>query len=70
MNSPEQRSQTRRTLHQTRSDTKIAECDRKLTQYRAALDAGADSATVAHWITDGGRTRRIPGHGPAQRPYD
>jgi site-specific DNA recombinase len=31
---------------------KIAECDRKLAQYRAALDAGANPATVAGWIAD------------------
>jgi site-specific DNA recombinase len=31
---------------------KIAECDRKLAQYRAALDAGASPATVAGWITE------------------
>jgi hypothetical protein len=31
---------------------KVAECDRKLAQYRAALDAGADPATVAKWITE------------------
>jgi site-specific DNA recombinase len=31
---------------------KIAECDRKLIQYRATLDAGADPATVARWITE------------------
>jgi len=31
---------------------RIAECDRKLTQYRAALDAGADPVTVARWITE------------------
>ena len=30
---------------------KIEDCDRKLTQYRAALDAGADATTVAKWIT-------------------
>jgi hypothetical protein len=30
---------------------KIDDCDRRLTQYRAALDAGADPATVAQWIT-------------------
>ena len=29
---------------------KIAECDRKLAQYRAALDAGASPATAAAWI--------------------
>jgi len=31
---------------------KIADCDRRLTQYRATLDAGADPATVAGWITE------------------
>ncbi len=31
---------------------KIAECDRKLTGYRAALDAGASPATVAAWIAE------------------
>jgi len=31
---------------------KIAECDRKLAQYRAALDAGANPATVAAWIDE------------------
>jgi len=31
---------------------KIADCDRKLASYRAALDAGADPATVAAWITE------------------
>jgi hypothetical protein len=31
---------------------KIAECDAKLTQYRAALDAGASPATVAAWISE------------------
>jgi site-specific DNA recombinase len=33
-------------------DAKIAECDRKLAQYRATLYAGADPATVACWITE------------------
>jgi site-specific DNA recombinase len=33
-------------------DTKITDCDRKLAQYRATLDAGADPATVARWITE------------------
>jgi site-specific DNA recombinase len=32
--------------------SKIAECDRKLAQYRAALDAGANPATVAAWIAE------------------
>jgi site-specific DNA recombinase len=31
---------------------KIAECDAKLTQYRAALDAGASPAAVAAWISE------------------
>jgi site-specific DNA recombinase len=31
---------------------KIAECDRKLASYRAALDAGANPATVAAWIAE------------------
>jgi hypothetical protein len=30
----------------------IAECDGKLAQYRAALDAGASPATVAAWIAE------------------
>jgi len=33
-------------------NAQIAECDRKLTQYRAALDAGGDPAIVAGWITE------------------
>lgn len=31
---------------------KIAECDAKLAQYRAVLDAGASPATVAAWIAE------------------
>ncbi|WP_261568964.1 recombinase family protein [Frankia gtarii] len=31
---------------------KIAACDRKLTQHRAALEAGADSALVTGWINE------------------
>jgi site-specific DNA recombinase len=31
---------------------KIADCDHKLAKYRAALDAGADPAVVAAWITE------------------
>jgi site-specific DNA recombinase len=31
---------------------KIAECDAKLAQYRAALDAGASPVTVAGWIAE------------------
>jgi site-specific DNA recombinase len=33
-------------------DARIAEYDGKLAPYRAALDAGADPATVARWITE------------------
>jgi site-specific DNA recombinase len=33
-------------------NAQIAQCDRKLDQYRATLDAGADPATVARWITE------------------
>jgi len=32
--------------------SKIAECDRKLAQYHAALDAGASPATVGGWIAE------------------
>jgi site-specific DNA recombinase len=31
---------------------KITQCDRKLAQYRATLDAGGDPAIVARWITE------------------
>jgi site-specific DNA recombinase len=31
---------------------RVAECDRKLNQYRAALHAGASPATVAGWIAE------------------
>ncbi|MFP8959970.1 recombinase family protein [Streptomyces nanhaiensis] len=31
---------------------RIAECDTKLTRYRAALEAGADPAVVTRWITE------------------
>jgi site-specific DNA recombinase len=34
------------------SAVKVAECERKLAQYRAALDAGANPATVAAWIAE------------------
>jgi site-specific DNA recombinase len=41
-----------RTSDQEEVARKIAECDRKLGQYRAALDAGASPATVAGWIAE------------------
>jgi len=31
---------------------RIADCDRKIAQYRAALDAGGDPAIIARWITE------------------
>ena len=34
------------------ASTRIAECDRKLTQYRATPDAGASPATVGRWIAE------------------
>ncbi len=33
-------------------EAELAACDRKLAQYRAALDAGADPASIARWITE------------------
>jgi hypothetical protein len=30
----------------------IADCDRKLTGYRAVLDAGGDPVTISRWITE------------------
>jgi hypothetical protein len=32
--------------------SKIAECGRKLAQYRGALDSGASPVTVATWIAE------------------
>ena len=32
--------------------SRIAACDRKLTGYRAALDAGGDPAPISRWITE------------------
>ena len=47
---------------------KIAECDRKLAGYRAALDAGASPATVAAWIAEHrSRKSRIPGRQAPER---
>ena len=46
--------------------SKVAECDRKLAQYRAILDAGANSGTVAAWIAETeaekARRRATPSH--------
>jgi site-specific DNA recombinase len=41
-----------KTSHREETARKIAECDRKLAQYRAALDAGVSPATVAAWIAE------------------
>ncbi|RSN03136.1 recombinase family protein [Nonomuraea sp. WAC 01424] len=37
---------------------KIAECDRKLAQHRAALEAGADPALIAQWMAET-QTQRV-----------
>ncbi len=42
----------RRIASQVESASKIAECDRKLAQYRAALDAGVSPAAVGGWIAE------------------
>jgi hypothetical protein len=34
------------------TSARLADCERKLTGYRAALDSGASPATVARWITE------------------
>ncbi len=34
------------------TEASIADCDHRLAEYRAALDAGADPASVAKWITE------------------
>jgi site-specific DNA recombinase len=49
-----QRHETTQAGDDEETARKIAECDRKLAQYRAALDAGADPATVAAWIAETG----------------
>lgn len=45
-------STTRDTGDDEEAARKIAACDAKLAQYRAALDAGASPATVAAWIAE------------------
>ena len=47
-----QRAETTSADDHAEAARKIAECDRKLVQYRAALDAGASPATVAGWIAE------------------
>ena len=47
-----QRAETTRADDHGETARKIADCDRKLVQYRAALDAGASPATVAAWIAE------------------
>jgi hypothetical protein len=37
---------------QTEAAGKITECDRKLTQYRAALDEGCNAKTIGAWIAE------------------
>jgi DNA invertase Pin-like site-specific DNA recombinase len=47
-----QAAQTTSDVNREHTAQKIAGCDRKLAQYRAALDAGASPATVAAWIAE------------------
>jgi site-specific DNA recombinase len=47
-----QQHETARASADEQTARKVAECDRKLAQYRAALDAGANPATVAAWIAE------------------
>jgi hypothetical protein len=49
---------------------KIATCERKLTQYRAALDAGGDPVVIARWIseTEAARTAYQASKSPEARP--
>jgi site-specific DNA recombinase len=42
--------------------TKLAECDRRLDQYRMALDSGADPAVVTKWIADTQAERAAASH--------
>lgn len=41
----------------TETTRKLAACNRRLTQYRAALDAGADPVEVTKWINDAKQER-------------
>ena len=52
MSAGDQPGDEHRIASQVESASKIAECDRKLAQYRAALDAGASPATVGGWIAE------------------
>jgi len=45
-------AQPRNSSHDDDITTTIAVCDRKLAQYRATLDAGANSDKVAAWIAE------------------
>jgi hypothetical protein len=47
-----QQHETARADEDEEAARKIAECDRRLAQYRAALDAEANPATVAAWIAE------------------
>jgi hypothetical protein len=38
----------------------IADCDQRLSRYRAALEAGTDSALIARWTADVNATRAAP----------
>jgi len=46
----------------------IGTCDQKLTQYRAALDSGADPAVVSQWMTETQAANWPPTPACAPRP--
>jgi hypothetical protein len=48
---------------------RIADCDRKLTGYRAALDACGDPAVVSRWITETTAERAGSWPGRARRHH-
>ncbi|KPI11474.1 Recombinase [Actinobacteria bacterium OK074] len=47
-----EQAQSAADLHQETAHQTIQECDRKLKQYRAVLEAGGDPATVATWTRE------------------
>lgn len=46
------------TRRRQRWPSKLADCDRKLARYRAALEAGADPKVVTGWIAEVEAERR------------
>ncbi|MEU6221338.1 recombinase family protein [Streptomyces sp. NPDC047022] len=47
------------TPEQTQARQAIKDCERRLTRYQAALDAGADPAVVTQWINDAQRDKEM-----------